>query len=220
MIKILFEDESILVCIKPAGTLSEDSLSDKSLPNIIRQQSGLDSLYTVHRLDREVCGVMLFAKTPCVAKKLSEDVAQRKLKKEYLAIVNGTPTEVSGTLVDLLFKDSSKNKSYVVKRERRGVKKASLYYETISSKEGTSLIKIDLHTGRTHQIRVQFSSRGHSILGDGKYGSPRRENAIALCSHKISFVHPIQNLSLCFSFTPPADDALWGTYVNELCKIE
>lgn len=202
MINILFEDGSILVCVKPAGTLSELSDAENSLPRIICNERALDTLFPVHRLDREVSGVMLFAKTEDAAKKLSADVAERKIKKEYIAIVEGEIEKESDTLVDLLFKDSAKNKSYVVKRERKGVKKASLYYETIEKKNGTTLVRIELHTGRTHQIRVQFSSRGHAVLGDRKYGSDIKSNEIALCSHKLTFNHPKTKKEMSFSYMP------------------
>lgn len=219
MIDILFEDESILVCVKPSGTLSEHSESRLSLPRIIAQEAPAPiTLYTVHRLDKEVSGVMVYAKTQSAAKILSDAVSSRQIKKEYLAIVEGIPKEDSGTLVDLLFKDSSKNRSYVVKRERKGVKKASLFYQTLASKDTTSLVKIDLHTGRTHQIRVQFSSRGHSLLGDRKYGSKTKSNSIALCSYRLEFSHPISKKLLSFSHIPTCDP-LWHTYQKELSEI-
>ena len=202
MINILFEDDSILVCIKPAGTLSELCDKENSLPRIICSEAALDTLYTIHRLDREVSGVILYAKTPEAAKKLSADVAERKIKKEYIALVEGTPEKDSDTLCDLLFKDSAKNKSYVVARERKGVKKASLFYETLEKRSGSTLVKIDLHTGRTHQIRVQFSSRGHAVLGDRKYGSSLKSDEIALCSHQLTFKHPKTKKEMSFSYTP------------------
>ena len=202
MINVLYEDGSILVCVKPAGTLSELCDKENSLPRIICNERALDTLYTIHRLDREVSGVILYAKTSDAAKKLSADVAEHRIKKEYIAMVEGELDADSATLVDLLFKDSSKNKSYVVKRERKGVKKASLFYETLSKNADTSLVRIELHTGRTHQIRVQFSSRGHAVLGDRKYGSSLKSDEIALCSHKLTFNHPKTKKEMSFSFTP------------------
>ncbi len=202
MVKILYEDESILVCVKPSGTLSEMSDKENSLPRMICAERALDTLFPVHRLDREVCGVMLFAKTQDAAKKLSADVSEHRIKKEYIAIVEGEMDKESDTLVDLLFKDSAKNKSYVVQRERKGVKKASLFYETIAKNNGTTLVRIELHTGRTHQIRVQFSSRGHAVLGDRKYGSSLKSDEIALCSHKLTFCHPKTKKEMSFLHTP------------------
>ena len=210
MVKILFEDGSILVCVKPAGTLSELSDKENSLPRIICAERALDTLHTVHRLDREVCGVILYAKTPEAAKKLSADIAERRIKKEYIAIVEGELEKESDTLADLLFKDSTKNKSFVVKRERKGVKKASLYYETIAKNSETSLVRIELHTGRTHQIRVQFSSRGNAVLGDRKYGSSQKSDEIALCSHKLTFNHPKTKKEMSFSYIPPSE-GIWET---------
>lgn len=219
MINILYEDGSILVCVKPSGTLSEMCDKENSLPRIICAERGLDTLFPVHRLDREVCGVILYAKTTEAAKRLSADVAERKIKKEYIAIVEGKPEKESDTLVDLLFKDSSKNKSYVVKRERKGVKKALLYYETLASNGDSTLVRIELHTGRTHQIRVQFSSRAHAVLGDKKYGSTVKDNAIALCSHKLTFNHPKTKKELTFSHTPDPV-GLWDTYEKVIGKSE
>ncbi len=207
MIKILFEDADILVCIKPAGTLSEMSEAENSLPRIIRYERGTE-LFPVHRLDREVSGVMVYAKNPAAAAELSRQVAQRCFEKEYLALVEGVPTEESATLTDLLFKDSRKNKSFVVNRKRAGVKEASLSYETVSAADGRALLKITLHTGRTHQIRVQFSSRKMPVLGDGKYGSSVREREIALASHRIKFKHPRTKESVEFSYLPSG--AIWG----------
>ena len=219
MINILYEDGSILVCVKPSGTLSEMCDKDNSLPMIICRERALDTLFPVHRLDREVCGVMLFAKTEDAAQKLNADVSERRIKKEYIAIIEGMPEKDSDTLIDLLFKDSAKNKSYVVKRERKGVKKASLYYETLASNGDTALVRIELHTGRTHQIRVQFSSRGHAVLGDKKYGSAVKDNAIALCSHKLTFIHPKTKKELTFSHTPEPV-GLWDTYEKVIGKSE
>lgn len=223
MIDILYEDESLLVCVKPSGTLSELSDSPVSLPNMLcrdRKAAGEELvLYPIHRLDREVCGAIVFAKNEYCAKKLSEAVTSREIRKEYLAIIEGTPADKSATLCDLLFKDSSKNKSFVVKRERRGVKKASLSYNTLASRNGTSLISIELHTGRTHQIRVQFSSRGHSVLGDRKYGSSIKDSQIALCSHRLTFSHPKTKKTLDVVYTPTAE-GLWATYASELAQLQ
>ena len=206
MIEILFEDKNILVCIKPSGTISELCDSPLSLPKLIEaemaEQGKPSPLFTVHRLDKEVCGVMVFAKTAQSAKKLSEMIANRQFSKEYLAVVSGQLDQPSGTLTDLLFRDSAKNKTFVVDRMRKGVKDASLDYFTVATKNNTSLLRIKLHTGRTHQIRVQLSSRGCPIIGDRKYGSQQKSNAIALCSHKIEFSHPTTKKPLSFTYFP------------------
>ena len=214
MIKILYEDKSILVCVKPAGTLSEMSENSNSLPRILQQERGAD-LLVVHRLDREVSGVMVYAKTKEAAARLSTAIAERNFDKEYLAIVEGEPTEHSARLEDLLFRDKRKNKTYVVNRKRQGVKEASLEYITLESASNTSLLRIKLHTGRTHQIRVQFASRKHPVVGDGKYGSETRSSAIALCSHKISFKHPETNKPLCFTYLPDEGE-IWNIYAKHI----
>ena len=208
MIDILYQDRDILVCIKPSGTLSESCEDSHSLPKMIEEQSAAlgapISLFAVHRLDREVFGVMVFAKNREAAAKLSALVSERRFHKEYLAVVEGVPEKGSDTLKDLLFRDTKKNKTYTVDRKRAGVKEASLEYTTLGSRDGRSLAKIILHTGRTHQIRVQFASRGHSVAGDRKYGSSLKaaSGAIALCSHKIEFSHPTTKKTLSFSYTP------------------
>ena len=206
MIDILFEDGDIIVCIKPAGYLSESSgESARSLPHALAAQQGTGELFAVHRLDREVSGVMVYAKSKTAAARLSAQVADRSFEKEYLAVVEGVPAEDEATLVDLLFKDSRKNKSFVVDKKRAGVKDASLSYKTLAKGDGCALVRIKLHTGRTHQIRVQFASRKMPVLGDGKYGSSVRSSEIALASCSIKFKHPRTNKSLEFAYTPTGD---------------
>lgn len=202
---ILFEDADILVCIKPAGYLSENSESEHSLPRTIAVERALPELFTVHRLDREVSGVMVYAKNKSAAAKLSAQVADRSFEKEYLAVVEGVPAEDEATLVDLLFKDSKRNKSFVVDRKRAGVKEASLSYKTLAKGDGRALVRVRLHTGRTHQIRVQFSSRKMPVLGDGRYGSSVRAPEIALASCSIKFKHPRTNKTVEFAYTPTGD---------------
>ena len=220
MVNILYENSGILVCVKPSGTLSEHSDKPNSLPLMIEKEyfekNRPISLFAVHRLDREVCGVMVYAKNAECAGKLSEQISNRRFHKEYLAIVEGCPDKDEDTLKDLLFKASQKNKSYVVTRQRKGVKEASLEYKLLDKKEDSSLLRIILHTGRTHQIRVQFGSRGHSIIGDKKYGSKTGSSAITLCSHKIEFSDPISGERLCFTYTP-ADIDKWNEY-NDILK--
>lgn len=215
MIKILYEDESILVCVKPTGTLSEDSDSPLSLPRTIKQEYALNGksieLFTLHRLDREVCGLIVFAKTKECAAKMSALIANGNMEKLYLAIVHGEPQPPQARLCDLLFKDSKKNKTYVVDRKRAGVREAMLDYCTILSSNGTSLLKIKLYTGRSHQIRAQLSHMGHPILADRKYGSKMRGDGIALCSHFISFEHPDTKRNMSFSFFP-SESSLWDQY--------
>lgn len=205
MIEILFEDADILVCIKPAGYLSEDSEAERSLPRAIAEERSLAELFAVHRLDREVSGVMVYAKSKTAAAKLSAQVADRSFEKEYLAVVEGVPADDEATLTDLLFKDSRRNKSFVVDRKRAGVKEASLSYKTLAKGDGRALVRVKLHTGRTHQIRVQFASRKMPVLGDGKYGSTVRSGEIALASCMIRFKHPRTNKTVEFTYEPTGD---------------
>ena len=202
--EFLYKDEHIVVCIKPSGLLSAKDASGKAnMPSVIAEELGIKEVYPVHRLDKEVSGVMVFALTSKAAAKLSADVSDHsKFVKEYLALVGGTPKEAEGVFEDLLFKDSSKNKTFVVKKERRGVKKAKLEYKTVDVIGGKALVRVKLHTGRTHQIRVQFSSRGMPIVGDRKYGGENCDNGIMLFSVKLSFAHPITNEKLSFDYVP------------------
>ena len=200
--EILFEDKSVIVCIKPSGVLSQaDIKGSDNMITLLEEHTG-GSIYPLHRLDREVGGVMVYAKTKSAAAILSRDIAEQKLKKEYIALVHGTPEFQNGIFEDLLFKDSRKNKSFVVKRERKGVKKASLEYEVLNEKEGLSVVQILLHTGRTHQIRVQFSSRKMPLAGDRKYGAKDEFLNIGLWSYRIGFTHPETKQSMVFSKEP------------------
>lgn len=217
-IDIIFEDADILVINKPVGILSEDS--QKGENGIIRflQNEKRRDLHLLHRLDREVGGVMVFAKNKKSASFLSTEIANGGFKKEYVAVTDGIPEEEKGVYVDLLFKDSKKNRSYVVKRERKGVKKASLEFETIGKTNNKALVKVLLHTGRTHQIRVQFSSRKTPLTGDGHYGSTDRNCKIALHSHRITFLHPKTRTEVSFKSLPDFAEYPWllfGEIINE-----
>ena len=214
-LKILFEDKHITVCVKPVGMLSEDSATEKGIIGILSQRAG-KPLHLLHRLDRNVGGVMVFANNKASAAALSTDIAQGKLKKEYMLICDGCPEEREGVYKDLLFKDSHKNRSYVVKRMRKGVKDASLEYTVLKSNENKSLVKVLLHTGRTHQIRVQFSSRRLPLTGDVKYGSKDKEaKAIALFSHRITFNHPVSKEEMIFSQEPDYSIYPWCNFKGE-----
>ena len=176
---ILYSDKHIAVCVKPVGMDSEHEV-----PAALKQILG-GEIFPIHRLDQNVGGVMVYARTKFAAAKLSQAVQEGTMVKEYVALVHGTPPE-SGDWTDLLFKDSSKNKVFVVKKERRGVKKARLEFERL--REGNeSLVRIRLHTGRSHQIRVQFSSRVFPLVGDHKYGSRDEKTAPMLFSCCVSF---------------------------------
>ena len=175
--EILYSDPEIVVCVKPVGMDSEHE---------VPQALG-GEIYPIHRLDKNVGGVMVYAKKKTSATALSKAVQEGTMVKEYVAMVHGTPPE-AGDWEDLLWKDSAKNKVFVVKRERRGVKKARLEFKRLREDE-TSLVRIRLHTGRSHQIRVQFSSRGFPLVGDHKYGSRDEKSEPMLFSCCLTFPH-------------------------------
>ena len=207
MLEILYCDSEIVVLVKPVGLISEDGdMGESVFPAIAealtaRGESNT-ALFPIHRLDRNVGGVMVYARTPRAAAKLSEDVRQGRLSKTYLALVHGVPSEKSGTYRDFLFKDTRKNKSYVVSRQRKGVREAVLDYETLTTLGDRSLVRVTLHTGRSHQIRVQFAHRKTPLVGDGKYGAADNEKSLGLFSHRLAFLHPESGEALSFSALP------------------
>jgi 23S rRNA pseudouridine1911/1915/1917 synthase len=188
--RILYQDQTLCLAVKPAGVLSEDAPG--GMPELLRAELG-GYIGCVHRLDRGVGGVMVYGRKKDTTGKLSAMVAAHDFVKEYLAVVEGVPEQESGTYTDLLFKDSARNKSFVVQRMRKGVKEAVLHYRLLQTVERDgkpwSLVRISLETGRSHQIRVQFSSRKMPLWGDGKYGS-KINGDIALWSHRLAFTAP------------------------------
>ena len=213
-LQILYRSSDIVCCIKDPGVLSEDP----GLPALIRDALGISDVFCVHRLDREAGGVMVYALNKDSAAALSAAFSpQGTARKTYLAVIEGSMEEKSGDLNDLLFHDSTKNKSYVVTRRRRGVREASLSYETVSEKDGLSLIRIDLHSGRTHQIRVQFSSRRHPLLGDRRYGSTA-VCSLALWSYEIGLFDASDEGTLSFSSLPP-DCYPWDLFSGHLNSL-
>jgi len=176
---LLYSDKDLAVCIKPVGLDSETQL-----PEVLRQALG-GEIFPVHRLDKNVGGVMVYARTKTAAATLSKLIQDGSMQKEYVAQVHGTPPE-SGDWEDLLFKDSRKNKVFVVKRMRTGVKPARLEFTRLAQGE-SSLVRILLHTGRSHQIRVQFASRGFPLMGDHKYGARDNKDAPMLFSCCVCF---------------------------------
>lgn len=190
--ELLFHDNDLAVCIKPVGLDSEHQV-----PAALSELLG-GEIFPVHRLDLNVGGVMVYARNKAAAAALSRAIQDGSMVKEYVAMVHGTPPE-TGDWEDLLWKDSSKNKVFVVSRVRGGVKKARLEFRRLSSGQ-TSLVRIRLHTGRSHQIRVQFSSRGFPLVGDRKYGSRSGVSAPMLYSCCLTF--PFRGKTLCFSSFP------------------
>jgi 23S rRNA pseudouridine1911/1915/1917 synthase len=179
--EILYSDRKIVVCVKPVGLDSEHEVP-AALTEVVDGE-----LFPIHRLDKNVGGVMVYARTKQAAAALSKAVQDGVMVKEYVAMVHGTPPE-SDDWTDLLWKDSAKNKVFVVKRERKGVKKARLEFKRLTEGE-TALIRVRLHTGRSHQIRVQFASRGYPLVGDHKYGAKDNASAPMLFSCCLTFPH-------------------------------
>ena len=186
--EILYQDSDIIVCIKPVGVDSEHELP----------QALGGEIYTVHRLDKNVGGVMVYARAKAAAAALSKAAQDGAMVKEYVAMVHGAPPE-NGDWEDWLFKDSRKNKVFVVKKQRAGVKKARLTYRALRVGE-ESLVRIRLYTGRSHQIRVQFASRGYPLVGDHKYGSRDEKTAPMLFSCCLRF--PYKGKEVCFEALP------------------
>lgn len=206
-LNILYEDRSLLLCVKPVGVLSEDSENGASMPRLLRQHYAAlhqpDYIATVHRLDKITGGLMLFSRQKAVTGRLITAVAEHRVEKEYLAVLRGHPTEKEAELTDLLFRDAAKNKSYVVKRMRKGVREAKLSYRVLAETGELALVRVRLYTGRTHQIRVQFSSRGLPLLGDIRYGSKDANCSAALWSYRLALTHPVTGESIDITQPPP-----------------
>ena len=190
--EILYSDKNIVVCVEPVGLDSETEVPAA----LIEQLGGM--IFPIHRLDKNVGGIMVYARTKQAAADLSRAVQEGTMVKEYVAMVHGTPPE-KGDWEDLLWKDSRKNKVFVVKRQRAGVKKARLEFKRLSAGE-TSLVHVRLHTGRSHQIRVQFSSRAFPLVGDHKYGSRDERTEPMLFSCRITF--PYRGKEMVFEKFP------------------
>ena len=203
---LYYNDEHLAAAYKPYGVLSEYHETKPNMPAMLCEELGCDTVYPVHRLDRTTQGLMVYAKTEEAARRLSAMVQRGEVEKVYLAVIGGVPDPLAGEYIDLLYFDRRKNKSYVVKRERRGGKQARLHYETRRTIEqegqSLSLVKIVLDTGRTHQIRVQFASRKMPLIGDRRYGCKLACNSIQLCASELAFTHPFTGEELHFTYTP------------------
>ena len=211
--EIVYQDAAIVVCLKPAGVLSTDEPG--GVPELLREQLHTKEIRTVHRLDRVVGGLMLLARGAEAASELSRQIRDGAFDKRYLAVVHGETPE-KGELRDLLLRDRAERKTYVVREPAKGVQEAALCYETLETAEGLSLVRIELLTGRTHQIRCQFSSRGWPLVGDRKYSLLSDGCEIALWSQSLSFRHPESGEALRFSAPPPAQRP-WTAF-RTLCK--
>lgn len=201
--ELIYSDDRIVVCIKPSGIRSTDEPG--GLPDLVREALGDGNavLHTVHRLDQAVSGVMVLARTARAAADLSAEIRDGSFEKEYLAVVHGHPQE-RDTLRDLLWRDKALRKTFVAQKPGKDVQEAALEYETVGSNDKLTMVRIRLHTGRTHQIRVQFASCGYPLVGDGKYGLPEDDCPIALWSCRLSFCHPRTKERLEFTKEPPA----------------
>lgn len=202
--EILYQDSQILVCIKPPRVLSTDEPG--GLPELVREALGDPSadVRTVHRLDRVVSGLMVLARNASAASQLSRQIREGDFQKEYLAVLHGCPEAPQGTLRDLLLRCKQERKTYVVDHMEKGVQEAILNYHVLNHVGGLSRVSIQLVTGRTHQIRAQFSSRDLPLVGDRKYSLLEDDCEIALWSHAIGFCHPATGQWMTFSQEPPA----------------
>ena len=203
--RILYKDNDIIVCVKPPRVLSTDEPG--GLPELLRQalnQPQAD-IRTVHRLDRVVSGVMVLARNAQAASELSRQIREDQFEKEYLAVIHGKPAAAEGRLTDLLFRDKARKMTMVAQQEGKGVLPAALTYRQERSNDNFSLVRIALETGRTHQIRVQFASRGLPLVGERKYSTLEDPCEIALWSHRVGFTHPITGEKLSFSLEPPEE---------------
>lgn len=212
--KLIYQDKQILVCTKPAGILSTDEPG--GMPDLIRAGLGNKKacVRTVHRLDRVVSGVMVFARTPEAASELSRQIREHTFEKEYLAVVHGTPESEKGTYRDLLLRSKPERKTYVVDHMEKGVQEAVLDYEVLGRSKDLTLVRIHLRTGRTHQIRAQFSARGLPLVGDRKYSTLEDGCEIGLWSYRLAFRHPRSGRAVAYSCPPPE-----GWPWSEFCDL-
>ena len=200
---IIYEDTDIVVAVKPARVLSTDEPG--GMPELVRNALGdpKADVRTVHRLDRVVSGLMVLARTPAAASELSRQIREDEFEKEYVAVIHGAPEDESGRLTDLLLRDKARKMTFVVTQEGKGVQPASLSYRVLRKRKGLSRVRIKLETGRTHQIRVQFSSRGLPLVGERKYSTLDDPCDIALWSYRLQFTHPTSGEKMEFIMEPP-----------------
>ena len=208
MPEILYTDKKIVVAVKPRGVLSEGSDAG-GMPSLLSAEVG-GELFTVHRLDRETAGIMVFARDGRTAGALSASMQAGHFLKEYAAVVHGIPEPAEGEMHDLLFRDAARGKSFIVDRMRAGVRRASLAYRTLATvgegEAALSLVSVRLGTGRTHQIRVQFAGRGMPLYGDGRYGG-RERAPLGLFARRLEFPHPADGRRMAFECPLPAEEA-------------
>ena len=201
MLDILYCDDDIVACVKPPRVLSTDEPG--GLPELLRKQLGTEDFRTVHRLDRVVSGLMVVARNAKAASDISRQIREDAFQKEYLAVIHGEPAQESGRLEDLLLRDKARKMTLVAKEMAKGVQPAALRYRVISSQNGMSRVRIQLETGRTHQIRVQFASRNLPLVGERKYAVLDDPCEIALWSYRLGFTHPATGEKMEFTKQPP-----------------
>ena len=208
--QIEYMDNSIIVAVKPPKVLSTDEPG--GMPELVRAQLGDEKadVRTVHRLDRVVSGLMLLARSQGSASELSRQIREGGFDKEYLAVVHGS-TEKEGFFDDLMLRDKAERKSYITDTPAKGVQRAQLKFDTLAQKNGFSLVRIHLITGRTHQIRCQFSHHGFPLVGDRKYSLLDDDCDIALWSESVSFFHPANGEKMRFQLAPP-DKWPWNMF--------
>lgn len=206
--EILYKDRDILVCVKPPRVLSTDEPG--GLPELVRQELGdpKADVRTVHRLDRVVSGLMVLARNPAAASELSRQIREGAFQKEYLAVVHGVPSAPEGTFRDLLGRDKARKMTFVAPEPGKGVQEAVLDYKVLAAEAGRAKVLVRLHTGRTHQIRVQFASRGMPLYGERKYSERNDPCEIALWSYRLGFAHPATGEPMEFTQEPP-ESAPW-----------
>ena len=202
--EFVYLDDSIAVCIKPSGVRSTDEPG--GMPELVRQALGdaKADVRTVHRLDQVVSGLMVLARNEAAASELSRQIREGEFQKEYLAVLHGTPGETQGELRDLLYRDKARRMTMVATEPGKGVQEAILRYRVLSQTADMSKVQIQLLTGRTHQIRVQFASRNMPLVGERKYSTLDDPCAIALWSYRLGFQHPVTGEKLEFQQEPPA----------------
>lgn len=200
---IVYEDAHIVVAVKPARVLSTDEPG--GMPELLRTELGTRDIRTVHRLDRVVSGLMVFARSAAAASELSRQIREGSFQKEYLAVVHGTPEAKDGRLTDILLRDKVRKMTMVTDMPQKGAQEAALRYQTEATNGSLSRVRIRLETGRTHQIRVQFASRGLPLVGERKYSTLEDPCEIALWSCRLAFFHPATGQAMEFVLEPPRE---------------
>ena len=199
--EIIYQDADLVVCVKPARVLSTDEPG--GLPELLRQELGTQDFRTVHRLDRVVSGLMVVARNAAAASDLSRQIREDTFEKEYMAVLHGVPEQPQARLCDLLLRDKARKMTFVTTEPGKDVQPAALRYQLLSARNGFSKVRIQLETGRTHQIRVQFASRGLPLVGERKYSQLEDPCEIALWSCHLGFTHPRTGEKMVFSLEPP-----------------